>query len=180
MYQSRKYMLPSDRLTNKQRAQLNGSPVTYKLNRPMSWEEFKALPHHVQTEYVQLLMRNFKANATRLADMFGINVSSFCKYFKTNELGITFTRGNGSALSREQLEGWSKFVDGEKPEEELHEEPACDIVEQPRMQMGEFSMSFYGNIDPIAISNSITKVLGTDSVGQLDITFRLDRKESYN
>ena len=49
---SKKCTLPSDYLTAAQKRRLNGPVSTYKLDEPMNWESFKAMPEDLQKKYI--------------------------------------------------------------------------------------------------------------------------------
>ena len=55
--------LPSDYLTAAQKRRLNGPVSTYKLDEPMNWESFKAMPEDLQETY--------QANDKMIAKLFG-------------------------------------------------------------------------------------------------------------
>ena len=43
--------MPSDSLSRKERQGLNGEVTTYNIGKPMTWEEYNALPEDIQTMY---------------------------------------------------------------------------------------------------------------------------------
>jgi hypothetical protein len=46
---------PSDYMTEKEKKAMNGEVQTYKLNDPMTWEEFKAMPDDIKAVYIKAL-----------------------------------------------------------------------------------------------------------------------------
>lgn len=56
---SRRCSLPSDGLSLAQRRRLNGPVRTYALSRPMSWEQFRAMPADLQQRYLSRLRERF-------------------------------------------------------------------------------------------------------------------------
>ena len=62
--------LPSDYLTAAQKRRLNGPVSTYKLDEPMSWESFKAMPEDLQKKYILGLQENYGANDEMIGKMF--------------------------------------------------------------------------------------------------------------
>lgn len=56
---SRRCSLPSDGLSQVQRGRLNGPVRTYALSRPMSWEQFQAMPADLQKRYLSRLRERF-------------------------------------------------------------------------------------------------------------------------
>ena len=67
---SKKCTLPSDYLTAAQKRRLNGPVSTYKLDEPMSWESFKAMPEDLQKQYILRLQENYGANDEMIGKMF--------------------------------------------------------------------------------------------------------------
>ena len=67
---SKKCTLPSDYLTDAQKRRLNGPVSTYKLDEPMSWESFKAMPEDLQKKYILRLQENYGANDEMIGKMF--------------------------------------------------------------------------------------------------------------
>ena len=76
---SKKCTLPSDYLTAAQKRRLNGPVSTYKLDEPMSWESFKAMPEDLQKKYILNLQETYQANNDMLGKMFGVTGVSVCK-----------------------------------------------------------------------------------------------------
>ena len=67
---SKKCTLPSDYLTAAQKRRLNGPVSTYKLDEPMSWESFKAMPKDLQKKYILGLQENYGTNDEMIGKMF--------------------------------------------------------------------------------------------------------------
>ena len=63
--------LPSDFMTRKEREAMNGEVKSYRLNDPMTWEEFKAMPDDIMTSYIKLIRERFGASDTAIANMMG-------------------------------------------------------------------------------------------------------------
>lgn len=78
--------LPSDYLTAAQKRRLNGPVSTYKLDEPMNWESFKAMPEDLQKKYILNLQETYQANNDMLGKMFGVTGVSVCRM--RNALGI--------------------------------------------------------------------------------------------
>ena len=76
---SKKCTLPSDYLTAAQKRRLNGPVSTYKLDEPMNWESFKAMPEDLQKKYILNLQETYQANNDMLGKMFGVSGVSVCK-----------------------------------------------------------------------------------------------------
>lgn len=110
--------LPSDKLTKKELQKMNGQCETYKLNQPMKWPEFLAMPVELQITYVKKLREKYGVPDTRIARMMFINQSTFSQYVR--KLGIPGTRKPGGYTW--DKDGWYLFAQGVAPHDET--EPA--------------------------------------------------------
>ena len=67
---SKRCSLPSDNLTPAQLKRRNGPVSTYKLDAPMRWDDFKAMPVDLQKKYLTNLIETYGATNEMLGDMF--------------------------------------------------------------------------------------------------------------
>jgi hypothetical protein len=97
---------PSDYLTKKEKEAMNGEVKSYKLNAPMSYEEFKAMPKDIQEQYLKLLRKVYCAPWTEIEAMMGCGRCVLSRYMERN--GIH----GGERLERNsfQKEKWLAFV----------------------------------------------------------------------
>ena len=126
---SKKCTLPSDYLTDAQKRRLNGPVSTYKLDEPMSWESFKAMPEDLQKKYILNLQETYQANNDMLGKMFGVTGVSVCKM--RHALGIGAM--GQSKMTRDEVAvrdaKWNAFcngVVGGKPGDAKEPEPEID------------------------------------------------------
>ena len=133
---SKKCTLPSDYLTDAQKRRLNGPVSTYKLDEPMNWESFKAMPEDLQKKYILNLQETYQANNDMLGKMFGVTGVSVCKM--RHALGIGAM--GQSKMTRDEVAvrdaKWDAFcngVVGGKPKEMKKEE-----VEESHNEIEEF------------------------------------------
>ena len=131
--------LPSDYLTATQKRRLNGPVSTYKLDEPMSWESFKAMPEDLQKKYILNLQETYQANNDMLGKMFGVTGVSVCKM--RHALGIGAM--GQSKMTRDEVTvrdaKWDAFcngVVGGKPGEVEDEE-----AEESHNEIEEFESS---------------------------------------
>lgn len=98
---------PSDFKSKKELRAMNGEVKSYKLNDPMSWEEFKALPDDLKITYITALRKKYNVSDTNIAKMLGtcqVNFSSMCR-----RLGIKSARKSREAWDED---GWYAWVNG--------------------------------------------------------------------
>lgn len=105
---SKKCTLSSDRLTPKQMKERNGPVMTYKLNTPMVWEEFKKCPIDIQKSYIHKLIEDYSVTITALSQMLGVSRGTLHRYFKDNNFEEQFRVGKN--MSSEKIARWNEFL----------------------------------------------------------------------
>lgn len=105
---SKKCNLSTDHMTNSQWKKRNGEVMTYKMNVPMKWEEFKKLPRHIQKMYLEDLIERYSVNATKLSEMFGVHLTTFLMLCAHDEINIKFQRG--AKMTKDQKMAFDKFA----------------------------------------------------------------------
>ena len=109
---SKKCTLPSDYLTAAQKRRLNGPVSTYKLDEPMNWESFKAMPEDLQKKYILNLQETYQANNDMLGKMFGVTGVSVCRM--RHALGVSAM--GQSKMTRDEVAvrdaKWDAFCNG--------------------------------------------------------------------
>ena len=110
---------------------MSGECRSYRINEPMKWAEFKAMPEDIQSQYVQLLRDRYGANNQNLSDMFRITRPAVSKHLQM--LGMPSLK-KGSMLR--DKEGWEKFLNEGK------QEPVQSVVQdqQPQEEDGTGGM----------------------------------------
>ena len=186
---SKRCSLPSDNLTPAQLKRRNGPVSTYKLDAPMRWDDFKAMPVDLQKQYLTNLVETYGATNEMLGDMFYVHPTHVGAIKKA--LGVVSHNphrliGEKKAI-RDQM--WAAFCNGvvgggdavkETPREpeklealpvrcpdEL-EESALTQAEPERkyLELGRISAEFSGpfNLESLASWLAMLPVKGTDEV----------------
>ena len=132
---SKKCTLPSDYLTDAQKRRLNGPVSTYKLDEPMSWESFKAMPEDLQKQYILNLQNTYQANDKMVGKMFGksdVTVGEHRKRLGLKPIGKSMMTRDEKAIRDAKWNAFCNGVVGGKPGEpkkiennevkELHDE----------------------------------------------------------
>ena len=186
---SKRCSLPSDHLTPAQLKRRNGPVSTYKLDEPMKWDDFKAMPVDLQKQYLTNLVETYGATNEMLGDMFYVHPTHVGAVKKA--LGVI--SNNPRHLSKEKKtirdQMWAAFCNGvvgggdavkETPKEpkkvetlparcpdEL-EEVALTQAEPERkyLELGRISAEFTGpfNLESLASWLAMLPVKGTDDV----------------
>ena len=186
---SKRCSLPSDHLTPAQLKRRNGPVSTYKLDEPMRWDDFKAMPVDLQKQYLTNLVETYGATNEMLGDMFYVHPTHVGAVKKA--LGVVSHNphrliGEKKAI-RDQM--WAAFCNGvvgggdavkETPREpekvetlpvrcpdEL-EEAALTTASPERkyLELGRISAEFTGpfNLESLASWLAMLPVKGTDEV----------------
>lgn len=100
-------------MTNKELAKMNGELKTYRLNDPMTWAEFKALPDDIKKMYIKGIQERFNCFDSSIARMFGVHQSTLLDVLK--RLGMC--HGNVNNHRKWDKEGFEAWARGEKPTE---------------------------------------------------------------
>jgi hypothetical protein len=113
---SKKCSLPSDKMTQKEWKKMNGPVVSYNMNKPVSWKEFKLWPDDIQREYLQLLMEKYSVGTPELSKMFGVSDKQMQD--RRKKIGLAAKRGGKRPPI---LPEWWVFLGEAKPVEILPE-----------------------------------------------------------
>lgn len=67
---------------------MSGECKSYRLNEPMKWQEFKAMPDDIKVTYIKLLREKFDVPDCELYKMFGTDKDALSRYFKKLNLRV--------------------------------------------------------------------------------------------
>ena len=127
---------PSDYLSKKELKAMNGDVKSYNLNRPMTWKEFRSMPHDLQIMYIKKLRNEFGVPDIVLSKAMGVCKSSFSKAMRDLNLslgksaGATGKKWLNSEKSSKFYEYWNKFNKKEDAVEEDSVEEKNEAVEE--------------------------------------------------
>ena len=109
---SKRCSLPSDNLTPAQLKRRNGPVSTYKLDEPMRWDDFKAMPVDLQKQYLTYLVETYGATNEMLGDMFYVHPT----HVGTVKKALGVISNNPRHLSKEKKtirdQMWAAFCNG--------------------------------------------------------------------
>lgn len=144
--------LQSDNLTRKELLKLNGETKTYRMNDPMKWAEFKAMPDDLKKDYIKAIRERWNTPDRKIAEMFG--VTRACMSVAMKNLGIApGKRGKQEPWDNKGFYAWAYRVETKRIEE------AEQIEEtQPAQAVPNYgSMTFTGK--PAEIFATVEKML---------------------
>lgn len=106
---------PSDYLTQKELKAMNGEVKSYRLNHPMTWDEFKKLPDDIKAVYVKGIRERFRVSDSKMFEMFGIKQATGQNYF--SRLGLTL--GRKHRFADPDIAGWNAWIGCEAEENKV-------------------------------------------------------------
>ena len=131
--------LPSDNLTAAQKRRLNGPVNTYKLDEPMGWESFKAMPEDLQKQYILNLQNTYQANDKMIGKMFrksDVTVGEYRKKLGIHSIGKSKMTRDKVGIRNTKWDAFCNGVVGGKPGEPKKFEN--NEIEEPHDEIDDF------------------------------------------
>ncbi len=130
---------PSDYKTRKELKAMNGDVVSYRMNEPMSWDEFVKMPVDLQRKYIEHLREKFNVPDQYIAEMLGKERSVFVDHlFRLKMSADKWTES--TPWDSEGFAAWRLGIEKSESEpaaEETKLEQPIDILDRP-MKWGAF------------------------------------------
>lgn len=172
--------LPSDKLTEKQRRELNGTLYSYDISKPMDWSTFVYMPLDIQREYLINLCKDHSGRLKDAAEMFGIAAGSLGNYINRHWSGWhPFQSMNGQKDINAEWLRWTSpdeskppEVKNPQPEENVQEAPSSCVkhsVDDYTFCLDSGELRFNGNLR--GILSKMLVVLDPSADYQLTISF---------
>lgn len=121
---------PSDSMTKKEREAMNGKCVSYRMNSPIAWEEFKTWPKEHQETYIKLLRKKYGVPDKYIAEMMGVNRPQFCKLIVSIGLGQGKSAGGTLRSGKWDQEGFYAWCGRVKASNAPIEVPLVEIRDE--------------------------------------------------
>lgn len=146
---------PSDYLSKKEKEKMNGEIKSYKMNEPVSYEEFKKYPDDLKIEYITKLRERFDVPDVKIASMMGCPKSTFALLVKNLSIGL------GAGEKHTQFKGvkvvswdnWRLQLEHERVGEVESEDGGLPVSDETDSKRGKLSTSdetdsngFYKNV----------------------------------
>lgn len=174
---SRRCPMSTDYMTQKQWKERNGKVVSLNFDKPTTWENFKELSKGVQEEYLRHLAETYNANATNLAEMFGMSVATVRRHIQSADLDIKFRVGH--SMNAEQRDAWERFLHSAQEYiavSDMKEEGKAAEPAPASMKMSKFSLCFIGPINVEMVANSLRHILGDEANGEVRVVCSLTER----
>lgn len=109
---SKKCTLPGDFLTAAEKAKLSTTLVDVNLKKPMTWEQFKALPTDIKREYLTHLVEEYNATQAWVSGMMQApSLKAWKMYLANHEPTLTGIFPKGRRYETDEMrEKWNEFL----------------------------------------------------------------------
>lgn len=108
---------------------MSGECKSYRLNEPMTWFEFKAMPDDIKVAYIKLLREKFNVSDTDIGKMFGVSQRTISLYLR--DLGCSGNHRGGGTKWDEA--GWRAWLNKEALPQ-IVEESAPEEIDGPFLE----------------------------------------------
>ena len=132
---------PSDYMTKKELNAMNGEVISYPMNDPLTWKEFKALPDDIKVLYIKALRESYNAPNKNVAEMMGVHPVTFQRYLKA--LGLCEGQVKGE-FKKEEFYAWAHRVPVQK---EAEKECAEETIPQSAAPTAPFTQGSLGAVE---------------------------------
>lgn len=156
---------PSDYMTKKEIKAMSGEVKSYRLNEPMNWKEFKAMPDDIQYVYIKLLKEKYSVPNITIEKMLGASNGLLARHMKG--IGYNIAHMESGKFDKE---GWTAFVNGVPVQKE---EPVVEAVEEVKFTLPEWllrepaaplrgTLDYEGTVEDIF--SALNKIVGKGNV----------------
>lgn len=122
---------PSDYLTKKELQNMSGECKTYRMNSPMKWQEFKAMPKDLQIAYIKAIKEKYDPPIVAIAKMMGCERANLSRYLTS----LGFEKGKRGHYPWDKMGfaewcfGLPKTEECQSVEEDVKEEIPAEVAE---------------------------------------------------
>lgn len=85
---------------------MSGEVKSYRLNEPMTWAEFRAMPDDLKVTYIKLLRENFNVSDTTIGKMFGVSQRTISLYLRD----LRCSGGSRGGATKWDEVGWNQWL----------------------------------------------------------------------
>lgn len=130
---------PSDYLSKKEKEKMNGEVKTFKMNQPISWEEFKTYPDDIKRQYIRALRMRFQVPDKLIAEMMGVPKSTFGLWMQTLNMAVgKGHKPNFTDTMKTAWDNWRLQITHVKGEDEEVCEDLDKEATDAQMKLDEF------------------------------------------
>lgn len=195
-----KNALRCDKMKPSELSAMSGDVTVYRLNSPMLWNEFKAMPKAYQEKYLSNLFKVYHVSSNDIASMFKVHGTTLRKYIRNAKYDTVkidpSNRGHGP---KRNLDAWYAFLDSNEeyveqvrklttPKYFVKSKRALDIyndIDQKQVfpdssefcrKLHSLTLEYQGSIDLELILKDLEFLNNCNVNGKLTISFSIDDK----
>lgn len=171
--------LPSDYMTKKELNAMNGEVITYPMNDPLTWAEFKKLPDDIKCLYIKAVVQRYDVPIASIAEMFGVHHTHLRK--ELHRIGFAQENRGRRAWAKDDKEAfyaWAHCVPVQKekaPEKPAEKPTEGETKPKARLVPGCGEMTFSGKADEAL--ETILAILG-GAEATITVSWNLLHKEA--
>lgn len=150
--------LPSDYLSKRELNKMNGETTSYRLNEPMKWLEFKAMPDDLKRTYIEAICEKYNAPESHIALMMGASSNFYINELVRLGINRSKSRSGREKWDKDGFAAWCKGASA--PEEKAESIPVNE--EKPKTIPCSGRMAFEGKAEDAL--NTVAAMLGGANV----------------
>lgn len=140
--------LPHEYMSKKELESMNSEIETYRLNDPLTWQEYKAMPDDIRAIYIKAIRQRYNAPDSQIAKMMGAPQQTFSHEIR--RLSISKGKGKQGSWDKEGFFAWRHGVIAPTSSTEGSEAQQAEIICEKKAEKAipcAGSMTFSGNAD---------------------------------
>ena len=137
--------LPHEDLTPAQMKRRNGPIMTYSMNQPMSWNDFKSIPHDLQQQYLDGLHARFGVGPSDIAKYLFLRDPASLRQ-STVAMGLTVAKRDKNR-DLDGFHAWLRKADEDTRAAEAEKKPAVntDSIHAARPSLDRLTIELTGD-----------------------------------
>lgn len=152
-----------EKMTKKELESMNGEVKSYRMNSPMTWEEFKEMPNDLKIMYIKALRKKYNVPDKYVAEMMDVDRATLCKLF--SELGLSTGKSSGGKRVWD-MEGFLAWCGGAKKdavipsETPVEEEPTVEetvVNDEPEIDIHDSENVVEEDFEPVNRKEDLKK-----------------------
>ncbi len=150
---------PSDYLTKKELKNMSGECKSYRMNSPMKWQEFKAMPKDLQIAYIKAIKDKYNPPIVAIAKMMEIDRANLSRYL----MSLGFEKGERGHRPWDKM-GFTEWCFGvpkteecQSVQEENEEVLSAEVAEEILNILGEDPYPNETEEEPLAVEEVDTR-----------------------
>lgn len=153
---------------------MSGECKSYRLNDPMGWNEFRAMPEDIQVAYIKAIKAKYNAPAAAIAKMMGMDRANLARHLH----GLGFEKSPPGKQRWEKMAfaewcyGLPKTEKSQSVQEEAEEEQYTETLEKD--SIAEYDLPWNEPEEeeeaPVSVPVTMTSLMAVPETGSMTFT----------